>query len=402
MPYVESRRSWSALLVGGLSLTMALTGCSLMGEDEPANNDTSANDSNSSDSNSSDSTNDTAEGSANDSANGTSGDAGEAGAKGSGEVVLVTHDSFNLPDEVLDGFTEQTGYDLVVRASGDAGALTNQLVLTKDSPIGDAVFGIDNTFATRAVDQGVLTAYTPADLPAEVSEHALPGEAADYLTPVDFGDVCVNVDDAWFESEGLTPPQTLQDLTDPAYRDLFVTPGATSSSPGLAFLLATIGEFGQDGWQGYWEDLMANGTLVTSGWSDAYGVDFTFSGGDRPIVLSYASSPPFTLPEDEGEGASPTTSALLDTCFRQVEYAGVLEGAANPEGAQALVDYLLTDQVQAAIPDSMYVFPVTHVELPELWAQWAQVATDPIPLDPALIEEHREEWVRAWADIATN
>src|SRR5690606_37319280 len=165
-------------------------------------------------------------------------------------------------------------------ASGDAGTVTNQLVLTKNSPIGDAVFGIDNTFATRAASEGVLAAYTPAELPDGAGEHALPGEAAAYLTPVDFGDVCVNVDDTWFEQEGLEPPATLQDLTDPAYEGLFVTPGATTSSPGLAFLLATVGEFGEDGWQDYWRDLMANGTKVTSGWSDAYAVDFTAGGGN--------------------------------------------------------------------------------------------------------------------------
>jgi thiamine transport system substrate-binding protein len=321
--------------------------------------------------------------------------------QGSGEVVLVTHDSFNLPEEHLEAFTEETGYEVTVQASGDAGAVTNQLVLTKGSPVGDAVFGIDNSFASRAVNEGVLAEYTPAELPEGAAEHALEGDGASYLTPVDYGDVCVNIDHTWFEAEGVEPPQTLQDMTDPAYEGLFVTPGASSSSPGLAFLLATIGEFGEDGWQQYWQDLMANGTKVTAGWTDAYTVDFTAGGGDgdRPIVLSYASSPPFTIPEGGGE---PTTSALLDTCFRQVEYAGVIEGAANPEGAQALVDYLLTDEVQAAIPDSMYVYPVsTEVELPEVWAQWAEVAEDPIEVAPEDIEANRETWVREWADIAT-
>lgn len=326
---------------------------------------------------------------------------GEAGVTGSGEVVLVTHDSFALPSEVIEGFTEQTGYSLLVQPSGDAGELTNQLVLTKESPIGDAVFGIDNTFASRAVNEGVLAPYRPDTLPEGAAEFALPGDGAAYLTPVDYGDVCVNIDDTWFAEYDIEPPQTLRDLTDPVYEDLFVTPGATSSSPGLAFLLATIAEFGPTGWQDYWADLMANGARVTSGWTDAYTVDFTAGGGDgdRPIVLSYASSPPFTIPEGED---TPTTSALLDTCFRQVEYAGVLEGATNPQGAQALVDYLLTDEVQAAIPDSMYVFPVsTEVELPEVWARWAEVAPDPLSLDLALIEENREAWVREWADIVT-
>ena len=372
MQFSDTRRRGAVHLTAGLALALAVSGCTLLGADDepqPAEQDAPEN------------------------AGQTSGVSPEGG-----EVVLVTHESFTLPDEVLQGFTEQTGYQVVVQASGDAGALTNQLVLTQGSPIGDAVFGIDNTFATRAVNEGVLSAYTPSDLPPEVSEHALPGDAANYLTPVDYGDVCINIDDAWFEAEGIAPPESLQDLTDPTYQDLFVTSGASSSSPGLAFLLATIGEFGEDGWQDYWRDLMDNGAAITSGWSDSYGVDFTFSGGDRPIVLSYASSPPFTIPEGEDE---PTTSALLDTCFRQVEYAGVLEGAANPEGAQALVDYLLTDEVQAAIPDAMFVYPVTDVELPELWAQWADVAPEPIQVDPEQIEENREDWVREWADITT-
>lgn len=320
---------------------------------------------------------------------------------GGGEVVLVTHDSFNLPDEVLEGFTEETGYELTVRPSGDAGELTNQLVLTEGSPIGDAVFGIDTTFASRAVGADILTEHTPADLPESAGEHALPGEGAAYLTPVDVGDVCVNIDDTWFAEEGIDPPETLEDLADPAYAGLFVTPGASTSSPGLAFLLATIGHFGEDGWQDYWADLVANDVLVTSGWSDAYSVDFTAGGGegDRPIVLSYASSPPFTIPEG---GDTPTTSALLDTCFGQVEYAGVLAGAANPDGAAALVDYLVSEPVQTALPESMYVFPVDDTTpLPEVWEEWAQVATDPIEVEQEQIEANREEWVQTWADIAT-
>lgn len=332
----------------------------------------------------------------------TGGDDGDdaAGTTGPAEVVLVTHDSFTLPEEVLASFTDETGYALDVRPSGDAGTMTNTLVLTEGSPVGDAVFGIDTTFASRALEAEVLAPHG-AELPEGAEEHALEGEGAERLAPVSYGDVCVNIDDTWFEAEGLAPPQTLEDLADPAYEGLFVTPGASTSSPGLAFLLSTVGHFGEDGWQDYWADLVANDVLVTSGWSDAYGVDFTAGGGDgdRPVVLSYASSPPFTIPEGEDE---PTTSALLETCFRQVEYAGVLEGAANPEGAAALVEFLLSEEVQAAVPDAMYVYPVrSDVELPEVWAQWADVADEPVEVDPADIEEHREEWVREWADIAT-
>ncbi len=186
----------------------------------------------------------------------------------------------------------------------------------------------------------------------------------------------------------------------PAYKDLFVTPGATTSSPGLAFLLATIAAYGADGWQDYWSQLLANGAKLTQGWSDAYEVDFTQGGGggDRPIVLSYDSSPAFTV---DGQGGT-TTSALLDTCFRQVEYAGVLAGAQNPEGAQALVDFMLSRPFQEALPDAMYVFPVdAGAALPPDWAQFAQQPSNAYTVDPAEIAEHRDEWLTDWSDLTS-
>ena len=335
----------------------------------------------------------------------TSDEASATSGSAAGEVVLITHDSFSLPDEVIAEFTAQTGYTLRQQPSGDAGSMTNQLALTKGSPLGDAVFGIDTTFASRAFDEGILAPYTPTDPPDGVDEHTLDGELSDYLTPIDVGDVCVNIDTTWFADQGLAEPETLEDLTKPEYSGLMVTPGASTSSPGLAFLMATIAEFGEgetadEGWQGYWNDLVANDVLVTAGWEDAYLVDFTAGGGsgERPIVVSYASSPPFTIPED---GTEPTTRALMDTCFNQVEYAGVIEGAANPEGGQAAVDFLLSDAVQAALPESMFVFPVSEqVELPPQWAEYAQVAEDPYDLPAADIEANRLDWTTQWADIA--
>ena len=325
----------------------------------------------------------------------------EAGScTGDGALTVLTHESFVLSDEAKASFEKETGCTLKVVTAGDAGLLTNRLVLTKNSPVADAVFGIDNTFAGRAVSEGVLEAYEP-ELPEGAADHALPGDGARVLVPVDFGDVCVNIDDTWFAKEKVDPPVTLDDLTKPEYKDLFVTPGASSSSPGLAFLLATVAAKGDDGWQQYWRDLMDNGTKITSGWSDAYGVDFTAGEGqgDRPIVLSYASSPPFTVPEG---GSKPTTSALLETCFRQVEYAGVVKGTKQPAGARAFVDLMLSEDVQAGIPESMYMYPASSaVELPEEWARWAKTAEQPLTVDPARIEEQRETWLREWTDITS-
>jgi thiamine transport system substrate-binding protein len=324
---------------------------------------------------------------------------GEDAATAGRTVVVATHDSWAMPKKVLADFTKKTGYTVRVQQQGDAGELTNKLVLTKDNPIADAVYGIDNTFATRASGEGVLADHV-APLPRGAERFVLDGDAGRQLTPVDYGDVCVNVDDAWFRRHHLTPPRTLDDLTDPTYKDLFVTSGATTSSPGLAFLAATIAAKG-DRWPAYWKALLANGAKVVPGWTEAYEGDFTAGGGhgDRPIVLSYSSSPPFTIPQGK---ARPTTSALLDTCFRQVEYAGVLAGADNPAGAKAFVDFLVGREVQQALPDNMYVYPVDPaVPLPPAWARWATVSPKPWSLPADQIAEHRADWLREWRDLVS-
>ena len=372
------RRPYPRLLaVAGIGVaTLSLAACSLGIDDETPSSSPSASDAAAPDASGSD----------------------DAQALG-GTVVLRTHDSFAVPEETLAAFTEATGVTVDVQSSGDAGQLVNTLVLADGDVDADVVFGIDSTFASRAVDAGLLAAHTPADQPASAEQYELPGEAADALTPIDVGDVCVNIDDTWFADRGVRPPETFEDLADPSYADLFVTPGAATSSPGLAFLLATVAEFGEDGWSDYWQRLMDNGTTLTSGWSDAYYVDFTAGGGDgdRPIVTSYASSPPFTIDEETGES---TTSALLDTCYRQVEFAGVLEGSQNPEAARALVDFMVSPTFQQILPENMYVFPVDDsVALPPEWQQFAELADEPLELDPQTVAENRETWLREWEDV---
>jgi thiamine transport system substrate-binding protein len=326
------------------------------------------------------------------------------GSGGSSEdpktLVVATHDSWAMSKQVLATFKAETGITVKVRPQGDAGELTNKLVLTKDSPLADGVYGIDNTFASRAVDEGILTPYDVKALPRSADQFRLTGDGKDDLTPVDYGDVCVNVDDSWFAKKKLAAPKTLDDLTKPAYKGLFVTPGATTSSPGLAFLLATIAAKGE-GWQDYWKALMANGAKITSGWTDAYEVDFTAGGGngDRPIVTSYSSSPPFTIPDG---ATKPTTSALLDTCFRQVEYAGVLKGSDNPDGMKKFIDFMLGQDFQKALPDNMYVYPVdTSVALPADWASYAPVSPHPYSVGPTDITKNRAEWLRDWRDVTS-
>jgi thiamine transport system substrate-binding protein len=313
-------------------------------------------------------------------------------------VVLVTHDSFVLPKPLIARFEQESGYHLVVHASGDGGTLTNKLVLTQGDPTGDVAFGVDNTFASRALDADVF-APTDVTLPAGAQQYVVPGDDG-RLAPVDNGNVCVNIDTGWFRDHHLAAPTSYDDLVKPQYRGLTAVPGATTSSTGLAFLLGTIGRYG-DGWSTWWKQLVADDATITDGWTEAYETDFTQGGGHGkdPIVVSYDSSPAFTVPKG---GDTSTTKALLDTCFRQVEYAGVLTGAANPTGARAFVEFLLSPEVQKALPDAMYVFPVRQgTPLPAAWARFAVQPTHPYAVSPAEISKNRETWLRQWSDIVS-
>jgi thiamine transport system substrate-binding protein len=317
---------------------------------------------------------------------------------GSKDVVLVTHDAFVLPKALVAQFDRQSGYHLVIHASGDGGTLTNKLVLTRSDPTGDVAFGVDNTFASRALDAGVF-AKTDVPLPAGARQYVVPGDDG-RLAPVDNGNVCVNVDTGWFAEHKLAPPRSLDDLVKPAYRGLTAVPGATTSSTGLAFLLGTIGRYGS-GWTTWWKQLVANGVTITDDWTQAYETDFTQGGGHGkdPVVVSYDSSPAFTVPKG---GSSSTTRALLDTCFRQVEYAGVLTGARDPAGAKAFVEFLLSPAVQKALPDAMYVFPVrAGTPLPAAWARFAVQPKHPYVVSPAAISAHRDAWLREWSNIVS-
>ncbi|MFW2512842.1 thiamine ABC transporter substrate-binding protein [Demequina sp. SO4-13] len=311
-------------------------------------------------------------------------------------VTVVTHDSFAVPDDVLAAFEEDSGLDVTFVQPGDAGTLVNQLILTQDAPLGDVVFGVDNTFASRAIEEGVFADYKPtAPAAADAAEYAVAGSQA--LTAIDYSDVCLNYDIGWFEETGREVPENLGLLSDPEYNGILSVTNPATSSPGLAFLLATIAEFGEDGWEDYWRALADNDVRVTSSWSDTYFVDFSAPnyGGDYPVVLSYASSPPSEVIDGE-----PTTAALLDTCFRQVEYAGVLEGAENPEAGQAVIDWMLSDDFQASVPENMYVYPVSsQVDVPAEWAEYAPLADEPHTMDPEVISENRDAWIESWTEI---
>lgn len=321
------------------------------------------------------------------------------GDDGGRTVVLVSHDSFNIPRQVLRSFETASGTRVRVRKAGDAGSALNQVILTKDDPIGDVFFGVDNTFLSRALEAGVFVRFRPRNL--GTVRRDLLADRTGRLTPVDFGDVCVNADRRWFEARDLPIPVTLEDLTRDAYRGLLVVQNPATSSPGLAFLLATVARFGDPGWRDYWRALRANDVKVVEGWEQAYNTEFSGSAGKgpRPLVVSYGSSPAAEVYyADPRPGVAPT-AVLPDTCFRQVEFAGVLRGARNPEGARRLVTFMLTEEFQRAVPLSMWVFPARRgTPLPEVFRQFALAPTRSLRLPPAEIAANRDRWIDRWTE----
>lgn len=311
-------------------------------------------------------------------------------------VTVVAHDSFAVDERVLADFERESGINIDVRNSGDAGELTNKLVLTKAEPLGDVAYGVDSTFASRALAEGVFAPHHAAG--AENGPERYAQEDQHRMTAVDVADVCVNIDTRWFADHGVPEPATLRDLTDPRYRNLFTVPDPATSSPGLAFLLNTVRAFGEPGWQEYWRQLSANGVRVSAGWEEAYNQDFSGSSGrgPRPIVLSYASSPA----AEAGPDGSSRTKALLDTCYRQVEYAGVLAGTKDPEAAGQVVDFLLSPAFQSQVAEQMYVYPaVREVPLPPGWETSAPQPAESAELPAQLVERERDRWIEQWRAV---
>ncbi len=303
------------------------------------------------------------------------------------EVVLVTHDSFAMDTEVLDEFEASSGLRLKIVQNGDTGQLVNSAILSAGNPQGDVLFGVDNTFLSRAQQAGVFTDYQAPNAPAQ---YAQPG-----VTPIDTGDVCLNYDTEYFKTK--TPPSSPADLVKPEFKDLTVVQNPATSSPGLAFLMSTTKT--QPDWQRYWRDLKANGVKVVDGWENAYYQQFSGGSGEgtRPIVVSYATSPAAEVMFAKDPDAPAPTANVDAGCFEQVEYAGVLAGARNEDGAKRLVDFMLGESFQNAVGEQMFVYPV----LPDATVPKAFAAppADPVVMGPQEIADGRDEWIATWSDI---
>ncbi len=314
---------------------------------------------------------------------------------------MLTHEAFAISDDVLKKFESDNNVTVNFIKEADAGPALNRAILTKDNPEADVIFGVDNTLMGRAIDAGILDPYKPAALAQVSTTYQL--DPSGQITPIDYGDVCMNYDIAYFKQKNLSLPQSLSDLTKPEYKNLLVTEDPSASSPGLSFMLASIKVFGEDGWLKFWQQLKANGVKIDPDWNTAYYTDFSGSSGKgpRPIVVSYASSPPAEVVYATTPITAPPIGSITapGTCFRQIEFAGILKGTKNRDLAEKWIDFMLGLDYQQDIPLQQYVYPVNpNAKLPDVFVKWSVIAAEPANLAPDVIAKNRDQWIQQWTD----
>jgi thiamine transport system substrate-binding protein len=323
------------------------------------------------------------------------------------KLRVLTHDSFDISEDILVAFEQQHGVEVEILQAGDAGVMVNQAILSADNPLADVLYGIDNTLLSRALEADIFLPYT-SPLLSEIPDDLIVDEGH-RVSPVDFGDVCLNYEKAWFSERDLAPPADLLDLVEPEFRGLTVVESPATSSPGLAFLLTTVGRFGDSGdytWTDYWADLRDNEVLIVEGWEDAYWGQFTYGSqgqGERPVVVSYASSPPVEVYfSEEPLEVAPTAAVVAPgSCFRQIEFVGILRGTMEQALAEAWIDYMLDVPFQQDIPLHMFVFPANQTaSLPDVFVNFAEAAEEPVQLTVETIESNRDAWIQEWRQVA--
>jgi thiamine transport system substrate-binding protein len=316
-------------------------------------------------------------------------------------ITVMTHDSFSVSEGVVKSFEEANNAKVVFLQSGDAGAVLNKAILTKDAPLADVLFGVDNTFLSRALEEDIFEGYESPALSSIPDKFKL--DDSNRALPVDYGDVCINYDKAYFADKDLAVPQSLEDLTSPEYEGLLVVENPATSSTGLAFMLATVAHFG-DSFTEYWQALKDNGVVVVDGWETAYYNNFSASTGrgPQPMVVSYGTSPAAEVVYAEKPMDDAPTASILgpDTCFRQIEFVGILKGTNNRPLAEKFVDFMLSKQFQEDVPLQMFVYPVhPDAALPDEFTKYAQAPEQAAALAPDVIAEKRDAWIQAWTDV---
>ena len=322
--------------------------------------------------------------------------AGSAHSADMAELRVLTHSSFAVPKPLLAQFEKDAGVKLSIAKAGDAGEMLNKLILTRANPIADVVFGIDNALAPKAVAANVLDAYTgPAAKAAANAPLAAP------LVPVDYGYVTVNYDKAWFAKSGMALPKTLEELAQPAYAKLLVVQNPATSSPGNAFLLATIGALGEEKAFDWWARMRSGGMKGAKCWTEAYYTDFSRNGGKYPLVISYATSPAAELFYAKDKPSEPPTASLSlpGGVFRQVEGVALVKGGTQRVAAEKFIEFLRSPAVQQQMQTEMWMYPAASGTAR---AEVMKFAPEPTAFDTPGeqdIAAKDGQWVARWTKV---
>ena len=314
-------------------------------------------------------------------------------------LTVMTHDSFAVSKSVVASFEEKYGAQVQFLEIGDTGTAVNKAVLSKDNPLADVFYGVDNTFLSRALEEDIFEPFLSPAL--DDIDPIIQLDDQHRALPVEFGDVCLNYQKAYFQENNLTPPDSFEDLINPLYSDLLTVQNPATSSPGLAFLLATIGYYGEDGYLDFWLALVDNQVNIVNDWETAYYAEFSQAGGPDPIVVSYGSSPPFEVLFSEEPLMDAPTAAVTSpgTCFRQIEFVGILKGTENRDLAEKWVTFMLSPEFQEDIPLNMYVFPVNrNAVLNETFQKYLEIPEITADVSPAAISKNRERWINTWTE----
>lgn len=333
---------------------------------------------------------------------------------------ILDHGAFAAFDSAAERFEELTGAEVEHVEEADTGSALNRAILDRGDPQFDVLYGVDNALLLKAVTEDVFQRYTPQLAPLVADEFVFFGDlsAGWPATPVDHGYIALNMDhghEAFGEDQRNTTVENLFDVRDHA--DLFVTQDPRTSTPGLGFLLVTIGVFGIDNaydWEDYWDELLDGGALVTHDWGTAY--ERHFSGGygqyteghlgDRPIVTSYTESPAVevffeSFPADERADVL-LTHQNRPAVFHQVQTMGVLKGTENRAVAEAWIEFTLTTDFQDLAAPENAVYPVVAgVSVDDVYGD-----LDPEPgtfgtigMDWRDIGANLDGWLAAWTTL---
>ena len=319
-----------------------------------------------------------------------------------GSLVVLTNDSFDIGKEIIAQFEKDNNASVTIQKAGSSGQVLNRAILEKGNPSGDLLYGVDNTFLSRALREEIFIKYKSGQINNIPAQFIL--DDTFHVSPVDYGYVNINYDIAYLDDKGLAPPASLEVLTQPEWDGRLVVENPATSTAGLAFLIATVSYFGEDDdydYLDFWAGLKENNVAVKEGWSEAYYTDFSKYGGDRPLVVSYATSPAAELFFSEGAyEVPPTGNVLVDKAtFLQIEGIGILKGTKNESLAKKFIDFVLDLPFQEDIPGRMFVYPVNSKAQTPDYFQYAEVPTAPSDISAATIDAKRDEWIDAWTSV---